>query len=233
MNEAFIANITTIAVDVILVSVSVNMNFWDRHRFPQPKQPLKLSQARKNVIQRTSSEHTTALNQEDYAAAQILHKLRGESFVALYDHLKRYNGSLFDANRALRQYAAAHPLAPRPLESTTPIRNVRALTPYEQKKKDELDAAMALLKLSGQSRSDTRAALALMMLKQESKNVLQNERQRQEEMISLAEVAVKKKSAADQFLALRQFRAQYPEGLRATNGVGGGDVRNVLSWCKE
>ena len=122
----------------------------------------------------------------------------------------------------------------------TKVRQVPVLTNAQRRSKDKLDAAMMLIKLNGQSRTPTRAALALIKLNREGVIALQNQQRRQEEEVekarkvkevkkvkSRAKRAAEKENPAEQFRALQQFRHRYSTRLRASQGAGGGDVQNV------
>ena len=104
-------------------------------------------------------------------------------------------------------------------------RKVRILTPEEQRKevKRKRSAALSLIKLSGQSRTPTKAALTLLKLRLESARTLRA----QQQLVPLARFALEKKHAADQFLALKDFRARFPDAFRASASSA---LRDAACW---
>lgn len=166
-----------------------------------------------------TSPHEVA--QEDTEAAKALLELNREGVFALRRHLNRHDGKLVPAVKALMQHAVE-----RPLESTQTQADI-AKDESNRLRKHDLDAALTLIKLSGQSRADSKAGLALLRLRRECSAVLaweQQKRAEQKERAPLAQLAEEKKDATERFLAFKKFHEQYPAVLRTSRRMNEGKL---------
>ena len=152
------------------------------------------------------------ITNEDLDAAQTLLKLHRDGAFTLRRLVNRHNGEIGHAVSSLLQHAIQHPL-----ESSN-VAEEGNVSARDRSRKDDLSAALTLVKLSGRSRTTSKAALALLGLRRDCIVVLLRERQNR---IPLALSAVNKRNAAEQFLALKRFREQYPAVLRTSRKRAG------------
>ena len=185
--------------------------------------------------QRSSNDYGTGLTHKDWDAACALVAIRHESQDIFRGYIQRHNGDMKEANKAL-------------------VRDMRIMKPHKafkarkdsgvpkevQEGRDRIDAALMLIKLSGQSPNESKAALVLMRLKAAGAKVLrdellkkQNEQRQKEVVVPLAQTAMKKKSAVDRFLARNNIRTKTPYDLRGSKGAGGGNVRKAVDSVEE
>ena len=145
-----------------------------------------------------------SITEEDHNAASALLDLHQDGVRALRRFVNRHHGKLFSSVKSLMQHARRHPFGT--------LKSAEALGQDERKrlKKQDLDAALTMIKLSGQSRAESKASLALLSLRRESLVTLAQEHQNRPR---LARLAIEKKNAAERFLALKKFREDYPAVL--------------------
>lgn len=156
-------------------------------------------------------ECTSNVTQEDLEAAQTLLKLHRDGVFAIRRLINRHNGKIGRAVTTLIQHSIQHPLDSA--KSAQEVdRDQRA-----RLKKNELSAALTLVKLSGQSRAESKAGLALLCLRRECIVTLALKQQKR---IPLARLAIERRNAAERFLALKRFREQYPAVLRTSRRKG-------------
>ena len=206
--------------------MSNNVSTEDESTKAQPSQAV-LS----DPNQTTSNDSST---NDDIEAAQILLNLRRESASAL--QLIRNKPSLDNGSdsyiavlvqhfnrlpRFITDQLLSGVSAPQPpaQQVTKKRKKVRVRTPHEMTIKRERDAALALVKLSDQSRTPSQAALTLLKLRYDSFTILREQEMReQQKQIPLAQRALETRDAADQSLALGTSRVDHVQTIRDESG---------------
>ena len=202
-------------------------------RFREPPPGASAEEA-----QRSTNDYGTGLTPADWDAACTLVNIRRESQRVAYGYIQRANGNMLEAGKALMRDTNNMTLFSKPAEPAKLAKapEKRVFIKGEQEFRDKIDAALTMIKLSGQSRTESRAAIALVRLQAEAKIALHKKDCKgcqRKDMIAHAKRAIDKMEPADQMRALAQFRKQYPDELRASKGAGGGDVRNVMDVGKK
>lgn len=182
-----------------------------RSRLQHPTLPsLTNKYAKHSVACKVPTKHDedpTGLTNNDLAAAHALMDLRQKSTLAFKGLM---NGHERRTNRAVRSIIrhSYHNRIGRKKSNNDSKSNHQIAA-----KKAGLTAALALVKLSGQSRVESKAGLALLHLHSESKLAVTRA---QRDQVSLARIAVEKARATEKWLALRKFRCQFPAVLRTS-----------------
>lgn len=168
------------------------------------------------------NKHPTAHNVG--TAAKALIKLHEEGIVVRRRLLNRHCGQILPTVNELITRAVQCPQeAVHPSEMTKREK-------LQRQRKDELDAALSLIKLSGQSRTESKAALALLNLRRESAMVLDKERQRRAVKLRDRSEMRRKQKEREKASAYRKFHEQYPAVLGTTSRRDG--TPSTQAWSQ-
>lgn len=162
---------------------------------------------RSRLDDRAIRVNVSSLTESERSVAHALMSLQEESTFAL-SHLVKSNGSkTSQAVKAIIRHANHNTIESKKHAARSP----RAKRCNE--KKAGLDTALTLVKLSGQSRAESKAGLALLCLRRDSNHTVVHKRPGGN---WLAQLALRKKRSDEQWLALEKFRHQFPAVLRTS-----------------